>query len=329
MRKGVMLMKNRLAVLAALSALVSLILASQEVIASCREGLRLCAELILPSLFPFFVVSMLLAALGFPGALGKRVAPVALRLFGVSGAGATALILGLSGGYPLGAAYLAELERRGEIEARETERLLLFCNNTGPAFLLGAVGGGVFRSASVGLLLYASHALAAFVTGLLLRSGDGAGDFPHASAAPLPFSRALSEAVRQTVTSLLSVCGFVVCFSILTGLLDSWGLLPALSALLATRLPVSAQAARALLLGFFELGNGVGALQGLPATPGNLALAAGLVGWGGLSVHCQTLAVLSDSGAKSAPHTAGRLLSAVFGSLFAWGFAQLGLLLRS
>ena len=53
------------------------------------------------------------------------------------------------------------------------------------------------------------------------------------------------------------------------------------------------------------------------------------VGWGGLSVNCQTLAVLSDSGAKSAPHTAGRLLSAVFGSLFAWGFAQLGLLLRS
>lgn len=320
-------MKNRLAVLAAISALAALVFASNEVVASCRAGLRLCAELILPSLFPFFVVSMLLASLGFPDALGRRVAPLARKLFGVSGAGATALILGLSGGYPLGAAYLAELERRGEIDARETERLLVFCNNSGPAFLLGAVGGAVFHSAAAGLLLYVCHALAALVAGLLC-GGDGASS-PQKAAKPLPFSRALAEAVRQAVTSLLSVCGFVVCFSILTGLLDAWGVIPALSSFLSSRLPLSAQAARAMLVGFFELGNGIGAMRQLPATPGNLALAAALVGWGGLSVHCQTLAVLAESGAKSAPHTAGRLLSAVFGSLFAWGFAQLGLFFRS
>ena len=43
-------MKNKLAVLAALCALFAMVFASPQVIASCRDGLRLCCELILPSL---------------------------------------------------------------------------------------------------------------------------------------------------------------------------------------------------------------------------------------------------------------------------------------
>ena len=315
-------MKNKLAVLAALCALFAMVFASPQVIASCRDGLRLCCELILPSLFPFFVISLLLGKLGLPGLLGRLLSPVTEKLFGVSGAGATALILGLTGGYPLGAAYLAELERGGQLRSDELERLLGFCNNSGPAFLVGAVGGGVFASPRLGLLLYGCHVLAALLTGILLRGrGQNGGAAPRTQ--PTPFSRALPEAVREAIPALLSVCGFVVCFAILTGLLDSFGLLGTAAGWLAARTGLEVRAARALLCGFFELGGGVGAMRGLPATPGHLALAAALVGWGGISVHFQTLAVLADSDAKSALHMAGRLMSAVFGSALAYGLGKL------
>ena len=102
-------MKNKLAVFAALCGLFVLITASAQAVQACRAGLRLCAELILPSLFPFFVLSALLAKLGLPALLGERLAPLGRRLFRVSGAGCTALLMGLLGGYPLGAAYIAEL----------------------------------------------------------------------------------------------------------------------------------------------------------------------------------------------------------------------------
>ena len=316
-------MKRSLPILAALCALFVLLTASPAVIRSASEGLRLCGELIVPSLFPFFVVSLLLAKLGFPQLLGRKLSPLTRRLFGVSGPGATALFIGLTGGYPMGAAYLAELTEQGRISPREAERLLGFCNNSGPSFLVGAIGAGVFGSVRAGLLLYAAHALAAVLAGILLR--DGGPDFQEeeAPASAPPFPRALSEAVQGAVPAILSVCAFVLIFTVFAGLLEANGFLTALEARLAALSGLSEQQSRALLLGFWELGGGVGALRGLPLGPTNLALAAALVGWGGVSVHFQSLAPFSALPVRCRLHLPARVLSALFGAGLAYGFSRL------
>ncbi len=313
-------MKRKLPILAALCALFVLITASSRVIDCASAGLRLCGELIVPSLFPFFVLSLLLGKLGFPEALGQQLSPLTEKMFHVSGKGATAFFIGLTGGYPMGAAYLAELLDRGEISGREAERLLGFCNNSGPAFLVGAIGAGVFASVKAGLLLYSSHILAALSVGILLRSREAPGaEQPLPPAAPpLPFARALSEAVRSAVPALLSVCGFVILFTVFTGLLEANGFLELFSRVLSAMIPLGMQQSRALLLGFWELGSGVGALRGLALSPASLALAAGIVGWGGVSVLFQSLAVLADQPVKTGVMLLGRILSAVLGAGFAW-----------
>ena len=300
-------MKQKLPILAALCALFLLIVASDTAIERAAYGLRLCWELILPSLFPFFVVSSQLGRLGFPKLAGQQLAPLARRMFRTSGAG------------------IAELEERGEIGSEEAARLLGFCNNSGPAFLIGAIGTGIFGSSGIGLLLYLSHVLAAVLSGLLLRSRTGF-DAPETApplSAPPSFARALSEAVRQSVPALLNVCGFVVFFTVFCGFLDAAGFLDALAARLALLPGLGEAQARSLLLGFWELGGGIGALRGLAPTPGNLALAAALVGWGGVSVQFQTLAVLADSKTKTSLHLAGRFMSAVFGAALAYGMGIL------
>ena len=318
-------MKRKLPIIAALCALFVLITASPRVIVCVSAGLRLCGELIVPSLFPFFVLSLLLGKLDFPEALGRRLSPLTERLFHVSGKGATALLIGLTGGYPMGPAYLAQLLERGQLSRGEAERLLGFCNNSGPAFLVGAIGAGVFGSVKAGLMLYSAHVLAALSAGILLRSGEAPRkDRPFAPAAsPLPFSRALSEAVRDAVPALLSVCGFVILFTVFTGLLEANGFLELFSKMLSALFPLGTQQIRALLLGFWELGSGVGALRGLALSPANLALAAGLVGWGGISVLFQSLAVLADLPVKTESMLLGRVLSAGLGGAFAWGLGSL------
>lgn len=314
-------MKRHLSIFAALCALFVLIFASSQAISCAAWGLRLCWELILPSLFPFFVVSGLLRLLGFPELAGRRLAEPARRWLHVSGEGATALLVGLTGGYPLGAAYLGGLQEQGRVSTDEAERLLGFCNNSGPAFLVGAVGSGIFGSARLGLLLYMSHVLAALLTGLLLGTSrrPPAGRTALRPAPALPFSRALPEAVREAVLASLNVCGFVVCFSVFTGLQDSLGLLPLLAQRLSSLSGWDVPSCRALLTGFWELGGGIGSLRGLSPSPGHLALVAGLVGWGGVSVHFQTLSVLADSEIKSSPHLAGRIMSALLGAALAYG----------
>ena len=313
------LVKNRLAVFASLCALFVLIVASREVLESCRYGLRLCVDLIVPSLFPFFVVTGLLNRLGFPFWLGEKLSPLSQRLFRVSGAGVGALLAGLCGGYPMGAACVAELLRNSVIDRREAERLLLFCNNTGPAFFVGAVGSGVFHSPAIGLTLYGIHALSAVLIGILFRAEKAMepSTLPVQRAIP-SFSKAFPGAVQQAVTSVLSVCGYVVCFSVFTGLLDTSGFFNTLLDAISGFLHLEPSVLRAAVIGFLELGSGIGALRGLPPSALSLALAAGIVGWGGISVQFQSLAMLADLDIKSAPLFAGRLLSAVLSFLLAY-----------
>ena len=171
---------NYIALAATLAALGALLLCSQAALESARAGLTLCAQMIVPSLLPFFILSSLLQQLGLPGILGRWLSPVTQRLFGIGGAGASALLLGVTGGYPLGADAVARLRRSGTLTREQAERALAFCNNSGPAFLVGAAGVGVFHSAGYGLLLYA-----AFTQHGLFRSFPGF-DF---SARKFPFQR--------------------------------------------------------------------------------------------------------------------------------------------
>lgn len=290
---------------------------------ACREALDMCARLLIPSLFPFFVLSGFLNRVGLPGLLGRLLAPFAVKFFGVSGAGASAFVMGLMGGYPAGAAYIADMERSGSITRREAEHLLAFCNNSGPAFIVGAVGLGVFGSVRYGLLLYGIHVFAAFLTGLVFRAKSPCTEIQDVQLDTADPSLALVASVRQAVTSILSVCGFAVCFSVLLQVLDAGGMLSLLCGAVAARMNFEPRFVRAMLAGLLELGSGAAAMQGLRPGPASFALAAFLLGWGGLSVQFQTLAVLAESNIKGALHLTGRLLSAVFAATMAYAAGML------
>ena len=92
---------NRLRLLLTLMLLIMLIATSAQAKESCISALHLCGSTIVPSLFPFFVLSGFLTKLGLPQILGSVIAPLASRLYGISPAGASALIMGFVGGWAL------------------------------------------------------------------------------------------------------------------------------------------------------------------------------------------------------------------------------------
>ena len=111
---------------------------------SVAEALALCARSVVPSLFPFLVASSALLALGFGELAAPWLAGLMEPLFRVPGAGSAALVLGLVGGYPIGAKTAADLYRENLVSREEAERLLAFCNNSNPVFLISVLGVGVF-----------------------------------------------------------------------------------------------------------------------------------------------------------------------------------------
>lgn len=186
-----------------------------ESAAAAQEALALCFETVIPSLFPFFVLSSLAVQSPLPRFLSRALAGFMRPLFGVGGAGASALILGLLGGYPVGARTAAELYARGEISQEEGEQLLAFCNNSGPGFFLGVCGTAVFDSARAGAYLYLIHVLSALLTGFFLRRPCS----PPRGAAwrqteRFDLASALPGAVQSSFASVWNVSAFVVFFMV-------------------------------------------------------------------------------------------------------------------
>lgn len=285
-----------------------LLTASQGVANGAKSALHTCGTIIIPCLLPFFTVSYLIGALGLPVYLGQALHKPMAILFGTSGTGASIFILSILGGYPLGAAVIADHVKRGDISTEDANKLLRFCNNSGPAFLIGAAGIGIFHSSPIGVFLYGIHILSAVITGLFLS------DTHLPSEAPCPIlisSTNLSESLTQSITKatvqLLYICGYIVCFGAVIGALEEYGFFPSVYGTLSqfTCLPLSLT--KALCMGVLELSCGIGALSGVPLTPQSLTVCSFLIGFGSISVCLQTAAVLADSGIQLRNHILGRI----------------------
>ena len=319
--------RDALAASALLIATAALVISPGEAINGAKDGLALCFNVIVPSLFPFFVLSSLVVDLGLAAYLGRAMEGLMRPLFRVSGSCAAAVALGFIGGYPVGARTALQLYEQGLCSKTEAERLLAFCNNSGPAFILGVVGAGVFGDSRVGLLLYLTHALASLLVGLLFRFYGG---WEHRRAcAPRPkpiqtvtLPAAFTGAVSRALQSTLNICAFVVFFAVVLRLLSAYGALSGAAALLSLA-GFEGEWARRLVAGLLELSSGVASLQGGAGLAGRVSMAAFMLGWAGLSVHCQVLSFLVDSGLYDRVYLAGKLCHGLIAAALTWGLTRL------
>ena len=306
-----------------IAATLALLFYPQASMEAARTGLKLCGNVIIPSLFPFFVLSSLVVELGLAGYLGRLLEGLMRPLFNVSGACASAFALGFIGGYPVGAKTAIGLYQNGMCTKTEAQRLLAFCNNSGPAFILGVVGAGVFASSRVGVLLCLAHALASVCIGLLFRFyGRGEGRRERSVSPKFQaqrFTAAFTGAIKNSFLSTLNICAFVIFFTVVIQMLVTSGFLPGLARVLGTVLApfgMTAEWAQRLLTGVVEISSGVWTLSGDGTLSGRLTMAAFMLGWAGISVHCQVLSFLGDSGLSPATYLVGKLLHGGLSALF-------------
>ena len=253
------------------------------------KALSLCAGTVIPALFPFMAVTGLLVRLGFGQWLAPYMAGLMAPLFRLPGCAGSALLLGLVGGYPIGAHTAAELYASGALTRQEAERLLTFCNNSNPVFLISVLGVGVFGSVRVGIWLWLIHVASALMTGLLFRGlGRGRRSVPPPISFQAPsLPGAFVASVKDAAMGMVSVCAFVTLFYVLVSPLTHLG-----------------GHLAAMAVGITEL---FSLTPLLTCDRTGFILAAGCAGWGGLSVLCQTAAVLDGTDLPLRPCFLGKL----------------------
>lgn len=322
-----------------------LVIFSRSNLEATKNGLQLWAYTVVPSLFPFFVITNLLSQTKVVSIIGKLLDKLMRPLFNVPGIGGFAFVMGLISGYPVGAKVVSDFREQKLVTKDEGERLLAFTNNSGPLFILSSVGIGLFGDTKTGILLLCTHILACITVGIILGKFSNKSDEDFRTRVNNRLSKektrnnmqtnmsnyqnislknlgeVLANSINSSISTILLIGGFVVIFSVIISILNKTQALDLLSNLLKPILQVfniDVDFAKPLLSGIIELTNGVKQVSGIhiKAISQNVILCAFLLGFGGFSVLLQVFSIVAKTDLSMKKYIVGKFIQGIFASLY-------------
>lgn len=254
-------MKNRTYIRTSLAALgmVLLILDTKTAVNSAAEGIEICLNVVIPSLFPFiFLSNVLTSAMNRSGSL---------------------FAIGMLGGYPAGAQTLRTAYDLGNLSRESAQKMLGYCNLAGPAFIFGMLSP-LFTKAYIPWILWGIQITANLIPYFIFRDTKASQKLCANKNIP-----SVSEILLRSVKSISLICGWVFLFRILICVLEV-RLLNRFSLICGT-----------LLSGLLEMTNGCCKLYAFPESI-RFVLCSGFLGFGGICVLLQTSSIVKDLGIK-------------------------------
>jgi len=268
-----MKIKQGMLLIVTFSAACLLLIFPAQAATGAKNGIGYCLQILVPSLYPFMVLSVFIVKCGLSEKIGRLFEAPAHAILKLPGSTAATILMSMIGGYPTGARSVAALYENGSISEKQAARMLCFCVNSGPAFVISAVGAGFLKSMQAGVILFASQILASILLSILsgITAKEEISYKPAKKQKPLRIANALIASASDAAHAMISMCCFVVLFAALLNLLRLW---------------VTSPQSSAALSGLLEVTGGCSdfAKLGLP-----LWAVSFIIGWGGICVHFQVL----------------------------------------
>ena len=322
---------------------ICLVIFSKSNLTATKNGLTLWATCVVPSLFPFFVITNLLSHTKVVHLLGKLFDKFMRPIFNVPGIGSFPFIMGLISGYPMGAKIVADFRKDGLISKDEGERLLAFTNNSGPLFIISSVGISLFGDTTTGFLLLGTHILSCITVGIILaKFSKNHENYKHSyfkktydnnkftkknistnsnTVTLKNLGEVLGNSINNSISTLLMIGGFVVIFSVIISILNSSNAIYFLGKLFNPILSIfgfDLSFAKPVFSGIIELTNGVSLVSNvhIKEISQNVVLSAFLLGFGGFSVLLQVFSIVSKTDLSMKKYFTGKLLQGIFAGFY-------------
>ena len=260
---------------------------------AASNGIEMCIYTVIPSLFPFIFASTMLnhSLQNFKLTIMRPISTLCK-----APERGKYILLGLLGGYPVGAKCINDDYKNGHLSKSEGERLLGFCSNAGPSFIFGVVGV-LFEQISVVWALWGIHIGSAILVGVILPAVTDSSETSKCL-------RSGPDAITTSVKAMSVICAWVVIFKIILTFCDHL--------LLSGRKGIT----QILLGGFLEITNGCISLKNIANSGLRFILAAVFLGSGGICVAMQTVSVTRDIG--SGAYFIGKVIQTLISFLSAY-----------
>ena len=270
---------------------ITVFIQSKAITTAVIDSLFLCCNTLIPSLFPFLVVTGFLGNCPATPALNRMCAPLS-RVFHQPKTMGAAILLGMVGGYPAGAGLISDGVKNKKITSTQGAHMACCCISAGPSFLVLGIGTGMAHSPQLGWYLLLSHLLATFLCGLLFRPKICT-NYTGMASPNLSAGDAFVKSVMSASAKLVTICGFAVIAGTFIAALSAFGVR---STLLSGLIEVTA-----------------GCLNASKSPSSGLMLYLCLfTSLSSLSIISQVSAILSDAGVSTKKYILSRPIHALF-----------------
>lgn len=284
----------------------AIIIFPERYVNCCFQGFAMWAECVLPSLFPFMVITLIFVKTGIAEKASLPLRKVTGRLR-LPPAAAPCFILSICSGYPAGSRVVCEFYDSGALSKNDCTKLSYLCSTSGPLFIIGSVGFKMFGDKLAGVKILLAHVLAVTVVSIVISLFSK----PTSSAAQrrVPVDgNALYNAFYGAVISVAVAGGFIAFFYVVAQFFTDFSLLYPLQAFLNLFLDSGVSAA--VCSGLVEATTGCRAIAAVSGEKLNIALAGFLITFGGFSILLQQLGYLVKAGVKPLKFIAVKLIQA-------------------
>ncbi len=207
-----------LSVFAICSAAFILLKFSSYSVSGVKKGIDICMGSLIPSLYPFMILTNYYALSEISEVRMGVIDKLCSLLFRLPGCCAAVILFSFVGGLPVGAKMSVGLYERGLISKEQCGRMLCFCVNPGPAFVISAVGMTMLGSKATGVIIYVSLILSSLIIGITSRYFS-VGNETYIDSISVKNSAVkgapLETAVIKSSKAIFAICAWVVAFSCL------------------------------------------------------------------------------------------------------------------
>lgn len=280
--------------------LLNVIVKKYLVFESISYALNLWVNNLIPTLFPFFIISDILINYNFTNYIPNFFRKICKYLLNISDNMITILFLSMISGFPSNARNTRILYDDNEINLDEANHILIFSHFSNPLFILTTIGIFFFNNKAVGLIILISHYLSNFLLAILFRNY-----FVHQKNCSYikkyrqnNFGKVFINAIKRAIDTTLLICGIVSMFMLLSAIFNNTFSLNSYNSM--------------LIKGIFEITIGIEALSKLSITLIYKAVIAScFLAFGGLSVHIQVLSQIIDTDINYKYFFIGRIFQSI------------------
>lgn len=297
---------NTIVIIITIFVLIELLIKKSLIYSSIMYALNLWVDALIPSLFPFFIISDLLINYNITNYIPKFIKSFCKYIFNISDNMLMILILSMVSGFPSNARNARTLYDSGDISLDEANHILIFSHFANPVFILTTVATFFFHDERLGIILIISHYASNFILGIIFRN-----KFKHSSnlvkseIVTRNFSNILISSFKRAIDTILMICGIIVVFSMLSAIIiNTFGF---------------NSYNEMIIKGLFEITIGIQALSNLSINMiYKMTIASCILAFGGISVHVQVISQIVGTKIKYIYFFIGRMYQMIISGIITY-----------